>query len=389
MVQSRAWCAGALLFFAACSFPEYRVPDPLPAETCTDGLRNGDESDVDCGGPTCGPCPRCDDGLRNGDESDVDCGGTCGDRCGTDRRCRENADCDSLVCDSVCQPSSCRDKVRNGAETGVDCGGGCTSCANGSACKKDADCTDKRCQDGVCVSAGCTDGVVNGNESDEDCGGADCAPCGTEHQCKGPEDCDSLVCGPSGTCRAATCSDSTRNQGESDVDCGGASCAPCDVAAACQVASDCETALCRNGTCVPSQPSGQPLSSARWKLSSSEEETESGTTSAFDGQDSTAWTSGKVQYSGMRVDLDLGETRIFFRALLKVTSAPFGDDYPGAIDVYVSNDGTFGAPSLVGLRGDQWTWCAFNGAQVARYVRFVITQPKPVSWSIGEIQVLN
>jgi cysteine-rich repeat protein len=27
------------------------------AATCSDGARNGDETDVDCGGPACGPCP--------------------------------------------------------------------------------------------------------------------------------------------------------------------------------------------------------------------------------------------------------------------------------------------------------------------------------------------
>lgn len=390
MVQCRVWCAVALLCFAACSFPEYRLAESEePAgPTCVDGMRNGEETRVDCGGPSCSPCPTCDDALQNGDESDVDCGGTCGARCDTDRRCRENADCSSLVCESVCQPSSCADKVRNGAETGVDCGGGCPGCANGSACKTNADCVDRRCQEQVCVSAGCTDGVVNGNESDEDCGGADCAPCGADRKCERPEDCDSQVC-RSEVCVAATCSDAARNQGESDVDCGGSVCAACGVGAGCETATDCASELCRNGTCVPEQSSGQPLSSARWRLDSSEVDTQSGTSSAFDGLDDSAWTSGKAQYTGMYVDLDLGQTEIFFRALLKVTASPYTDDFPGSIDVYVSNDGTFGTPTLTGLRGDQWTWCTFSGAQVGRYLRFVISQPKPLNWSIGEIQLLN
>jgi hypothetical protein len=352
-------------------------------------MRNGDESGVDCGGSSCTPCPRCDDDLQNGDESDVDCGGTCGARCATDRRCREDADCGSLVCDRVCQPSSCQDEVRNGAETSVDCGGSCPGCVNGSACRLDTDCIDRRCQGQVCVSAGCTDGVVNGKESDEDCGGADCAPCAADQRCERSDDCDSHVCSSAGLCLAASCSDSTLNQGESDLDCGGSFCTACDIGQACETALDCASELCRNGTCVPEQPSGQPLSSAQWKLSSSEVDTQSGTESAFDGLDGSAWTSGKAQYSGMYVDVDLGKTEIFFRALLKVTGSPYGDDFPGSIDVYVSNDGTFGTPTLTGLRGDQWTWCTFSGAQVGRYLRFVITQPKPLSWSIGEIQLLN
>src|SRR5262245_6157530 len=35
--------------------PPLPLPPPPPAETCTDGVKNGSESDVDCGGT----CPRC------------------------------------------------------------------------------------------------------------------------------------------------------------------------------------------------------------------------------------------------------------------------------------------------------------------------------------------
>ncbi len=44
--------------------------------TCTDGIQNGNETGVDCGGD-CAPCPTCDDGIMNGDETGVDCGGIC------------------------------------------------------------------------------------------------------------------------------------------------------------------------------------------------------------------------------------------------------------------------------------------------------------------------
>lgn len=42
---------------------------------CNDGIQNGNETGVDCGGD-CLVCPTCDDGILNGDELDVDCGGT-------------------------------------------------------------------------------------------------------------------------------------------------------------------------------------------------------------------------------------------------------------------------------------------------------------------------
>ncbi|RSK41425.1 T9SS type A sorting domain-containing protein [Mangrovimonas spongiae] len=47
-----------------------------PEPTCDDGVQNGDETGVDCGGPDCAPCPEsCDDGILNNGEEQVDCGG--------------------------------------------------------------------------------------------------------------------------------------------------------------------------------------------------------------------------------------------------------------------------------------------------------------------------
>jgi hypothetical protein len=77
--------------------------------TCTDGIRNGTETGVDCGG-SCAPCPTtptCTDGIRNGTETGVDCGGSC-------------APCPTTP--------TCSDGIRNGTETGVDCGGSCAPC---------------------------------------------------------------------------------------------------------------------------------------------------------------------------------------------------------------------------------------------------------------------
>jgi len=79
------------------------------APTCTDGVQNGQETGVDCGGPDCPACPTCNDGIQNGQETGVDCGGP---------------DC------SACP--TCNDGVQNGQETGVDCGGpDCAACPPG------------------------------------------------------------------------------------------------------------------------------------------------------------------------------------------------------------------------------------------------------------------
>ena len=55
----------------------------LRTDNCTDGLKNGDELGVDCGGTFCsnlcpaGPNGHCLDGIHNGNEDYVDCGGSC------------------------------------------------------------------------------------------------------------------------------------------------------------------------------------------------------------------------------------------------------------------------------------------------------------------------
>ena len=41
--------------------------------TCTDGIKNGNETDVDCGG-SCLSIKKCDDGLRCKIESDCNSG---------------------------------------------------------------------------------------------------------------------------------------------------------------------------------------------------------------------------------------------------------------------------------------------------------------------------
>lgn len=96
--------SGTVLLINACGEDE----DPEPMTSCTDGIQNGDETGVDCGG-TCTACPTCTDGIQNGDETGVDCGG---------------ANCPACP--------TCEDGTMNGDETGVDCGGAnCPACPEG------------------------------------------------------------------------------------------------------------------------------------------------------------------------------------------------------------------------------------------------------------------
>jgi hypothetical protein len=225
--------------------------DPPPEPTCTDEAKNGDETDTDCGGPTCGACgdgracavatdcasgacinaacavPTCIDGIKNGTETGPDCGGACGP-CPNGQACSLASDCTSGACvQGICQAPTCTDGLRNGAETGTDCGGGtCPGCADRSACNTAADCANDSCVRNVCQPFLCGSGALDPGETDIDCGGP-CAPCADARACVTNPDCRSGIC-IDGTCQAPTCDDGVRNGAETGTDCGGP-CAPCPV----------------------------------------------------------------------------------------------------------------------------------------------------------------
>lgn len=91
------------------------------------------------------------DGLKNGDETDIDCGGSTGNTCADQKGCAAPADCKSGVCTSAtCAAPSATDGVKNGAETDVDCGGTSgKTCAVGKACAVHADCVQDACLPGA------------------------------------------------------------------------------------------------------------------------------------------------------------------------------------------------------------------------------------------------
>lgn len=101
--------------------------DGLCADHCTSGIPEADETDKDCGGATCEPCddklkcndeadckskictnghcvvPTCSDGVKNQGESEVDCGAPCAPAkaCGLGVHCNSEADCQSWICSST------------------------------------------------------------------------------------------------------------------------------------------------------------------------------------------------------------------------------------------------------------------------------------------------
>jgi hypothetical protein len=115
--------------------------------------------------------PTCSDGLKDGEETAVDCGGSCAP-CPPGEGCLLPADCTSLVCMGaiaataaapavlgICQAPTCSDTVQNEGESDVDCGGPhCPPCAAGKTCSAHTDCASMGCDyRGHCaLAASCT-----------------------------------------------------------------------------------------------------------------------------------------------------------------------------------------------------------------------------------------
>lgn len=87
--------------------------------------------------------PDCNNHIKDGSETDIDCGGSMCMACNSDMRCKVDHDCLSLLCnsDGKCSAPSCSDGILNGSESDVDCGGpDCDPCASGKFCFGKNDC---------------------------------------------------------------------------------------------------------------------------------------------------------------------------------------------------------------------------------------------------------
>lgn len=101
------------------------------------------------------PADRCRDRVRDGDETDVDCGGSC-QPCTAGAGCVAPGDCQTAGCDAnVCRAPSCSDGVRDGFESDVDCGGVCGVCQLGQVCFNTGDCVSGRCDNSVGSAGTC------------------------------------------------------------------------------------------------------------------------------------------------------------------------------------------------------------------------------------------
>lgn len=261
----------------------FSVPQGLGYCTpgCRDQAKNFNETDADCGGAQCAACElgktckkntdcrvgycsggtcstsHCGDGVQDGDETGVDCGGSCA-KCGTGSECLRGEDCQSGYCNriygaiGVCVDDHCVDGVQDGDETGVDCGGArCAKCKTWAMCAVNEDCESGVSNGSFCVASECFNREQDGLESGVDCGGdTTCRRCFAGEGCFMPSD-----CGPSaescvrsdpgqdqGVCQAA-CDNGVKDNDEPDVDCAWYCPKQCALGQACIESYDCEAGL--------------------------------------------------------------------------------------------------------------------------------------------------
>ncbi|MFT3841955.1 MAG: hypothetical protein QM723_33495 [Myxococcaceae bacterium] len=117
--------------YNACGAGQACVSGVCRSPACANGIVDGTETAADCGGNDCPACAagrhclagsdcqsghckpatmscsegECDDGIKDGQETDVDCGGSCPLKCGSGGKCISNSDCAQGTCfgDGVCR----------------------------------------------------------------------------------------------------------------------------------------------------------------------------------------------------------------------------------------------------------------------------------------------
>ena len=131
--------------------------------TCTDGIKNGTETGVDCGGSCPNACvlpPTCTDGIMNGTETGIDCGGSCPNAC-VIPQCGNNIIETGEVCDGTSLNGATCNSV-NPVFTGgtLSCSSGCNG-YNISLCTGPGGCSGASCIGGSYCTG--PDGVLIAN----------------------------------------------------------------------------------------------------------------------------------------------------------------------------------------------------------------------------------
>lgn len=134
-----------------------------------DGEEDTSSASSGAGSTSSGGGDPCDNGVQDGAETGVDCGGGTCDSCSGMRGCIADSDCESSHCPETrgycivddgrgeCGSENaneplCGDCMKNGNEIDVDCGGECGPCRVGKACANNDGCWSGVCSNGTCAA---------------------------------------------------------------------------------------------------------------------------------------------------------------------------------------------------------------------------------------------
>ena len=148
----------SVIAVAACSSGGERPP-PAADDPARDGsipIRSDASSDGEAGAP---PPETCSNTIKDGAETDVDCGGNVCGKCIDGKSCIAKTDCAGDAClDGKCVTPNCTNNSTDGDETDIDCGGSiCAKCIIGRRCSKASDCVSNSCANNFCR---CPKGMV-------------------------------------------------------------------------------------------------------------------------------------------------------------------------------------------------------------------------------------
>ncbi len=286
LVASGVLLAASVLFGAGCSADDDEGGGPVPtkdgsvqdsgkdatapdrgaSEAATDARR--DQVVSEGSRPDAADGPSCSDGAKNGSETDVDCGGSCATKCELGKACGANEDCKSTICsqnvcvqcieantcpgtDTDCQVRTCYGNscgisnipanTRLTMQTAGDCkarvcdGNGAISVVNDDT---DVAVDGKQCTRDLCTAGSPSNPPVTAGTLCTESGGKVCDGSGACVGCNAPAD-----CGPNTDCRTYTCSNHV---------CGVVN-APSTKPISDQVAGDCKKVFCdgMGGVAVP------------------------------------------------------------------------------------------------------------------------------------------
>jgi uncharacterized protein YkwD len=264
------------------------------AGVCVECLVESDCSDGICQANQCVPAA-CGDGVQNGDESAIDCGGSCAP-CANGVQCNGAADCVSGFCNAgTCAP--CGNDGQCGANGYCNAGSCAPKKVGGDVCGAANQCQSGFCpaDDGVCCNSACNgtcracvagktggttgtcDDVSAGQDFEAECGDQGAASCGANGMgCNGNGACNVYASGTQ--CAAPSCSggqETAASQCNGNGSCvagGSSACAPylcsgnscsssCGNSNDCASGYECQSNVCTQPMCGGAGPATTPLDS--------------------------------------------------------------------------------------------------------------------------------